>query len=285
MAIRRYNPTSSGRRKSSVADFAEITKREPERTLLAPQRRSGGRNSSGRMTVERRGGGHKRRYRKIDFKRKKDGVPARVAAIEYDPNRSARIALLHYADGEKRYILAPDGLQVGVTLLSGPDVEPRVGNALPLRNIPSGFAIHNLELTPGRGGQMIRSAGSVAKVLSKVGDTAVISLPSGEHRLVHADCRATVGQVGNLDHANVRVGKAGRNRHRGKRPHVRGSCKNPVDHPMGGGEGRKAGGKHPRSKTGVLAKGGRTRNPRKTSTRRIMRRRKPGPRTAKSGVR
>ena len=282
MAIRKYKPTSPGRRKSSVADFAEITRTTPERSLLEPKKRTGGRNAQGRMTVERRGGGHKQRYRRIDFKRDKDGVPARVAAIEYDPNRSARLALLHYRDGEKRYILAPDGLQVGATIVSGADAEPTPGNCLPLARIPAGYAVHNLELTPGRGGQMVRSAGGVAQLMSKDGDRVVVVLPSGEHRVFKSACRATIGQVGNLDHANVRVGKAGRNRHRGKRPHVRGTAKNPVDHPMGGGEGRNHGGGHPMSKTGVLAKGGRTRNPRKTSSKRILRRRKPGPRTARS---
>jgi large subunit ribosomal protein L2 len=282
MGIKKYKPTSPGRRKSSVSTFEEITKTTPERSLLEPKKRSGGRNSQGRMTVEFRGGGHKKRYRRIDFKRTKDGVPAKVAAIEYDPNRSARIALLHYVDGEKRYILAPDGLEVGTMIQSGEDAEPKLGNCLPLSKIPSGFSVHNLELTPGRGGQIVRSAGSVAQLLSKDGDNVVVGLPSGEHRIVNAACRATIGQVGNLDHANIRIGKAGRNRHKGKRPHVRGTAKNPVDHPLGGGEGHAHGGGHPMSKTGVLSKGGKTRSPRKVSSKRILRRRKPGPHTANS---
>ena len=274
MPVKKYKPTSAGRRGASVNDYAELTGSKPAKSLLVPLKKHGGRNHSGKITSRHRGGGNKRRYRIIDFKRNKDGIPAKVAAIEYDPNRSCHIALLHYADGEKRYILAPLGLQVGEELLSGPKVEPKVGNSMPLAAIPSGLEIHNIEMTAGRGGQMVRTAGGVARLAAKDGHWAHLSLPSGELRMVRLECRATIGQLGNLDHQNVNIGKAGRNRHRGQRPHVRGVAMNPVAHPMGGGEGRSGGGRHPCSPTGKLAKGGKTRSRRKTSSKRIIRRRK-----------
>jgi large subunit ribosomal protein L2 len=274
MGLRAYKPTSAGRRFATVLDFEEITKTTPEKSLLLPAKKSGGRNNVGRTTSRFRGGGHKRMFRMIDFRRNKDGVPGKVASVEYDPNRSARIALLHYADGEKRYILAPVGLKVGDVLLSGEKVEPRVGNCMPLRNIPQGMAIHNLELTPGKGAQMVRTAGAVAQLAAKEGDYAQVSLPSGEIRLVHLDCRATIGQVGNLDHQNVWIGKAGRRRWMGRRPHNRGTSMNPVAHPLGGGEGRTGGGRHPCSPTGKLAKGKKTRRRRNRSNAFIVRRRK-----------
>jgi large subunit ribosomal protein L2 len=275
MGVRRYKPTSAGRRNMSVSTFEEITKKKPEKRLLAPLRKSGGRNSYGRITTRHRGGGHKRNYRIIDFKRNKIGIPARVAAIEYDPNRSARIALLNYADGEKRYILAPVGLNVGDTLMSGPEAEIRVGNALPLRVIPLGTQIHNIELQLGRGGVMVRSAGASAQLMAKEGNYATLRMPSGEMRLVHIECMATIGQVGNLDHQNIRVGKAGRARWKGRRPEVRGSAMNPRDHPHGGGEGRAPRGMStPKTKWGKPARGVRTRqNP--STDRYIVRRRKP----------
>ncbi len=238
MPIRAYRPTSPGRRQATSLTFEEITKKEPEKSLLAVLRKKAGRNMRGKITVRHRGGGHKRRYRIIDFRRDKDGVPARVAAIEYDPNRSANIALLHYADGEKRYILAPVGLSVGDTVISGPEADIKPGNALPLRHIPTGQLIHNLELKPGRGGQLVRAAGTAAQLMAKEGDYALVRLPSGEQRLFHLDCRATIGQVGNVDHENVSLGKAGRARWLGRRPAVRGVAMNPVDHPHGGGEGK-----------------------------------------------
>ncbi len=262
MPTHQYKPTSVGRRFQSVLDFSELTDKEPERRLLAPLRRTGGRNALGRMTSRHRGGGHKRRYRIIDFRRDKDQVSAGVAALEYDPNRSARLALLHYADGDKRYILAPVGLRVGdkVTAGDGADIKP--GNAMPLRQIPLGTMVHNIELKPGRGGQLARSAGSAAQLMAKEGSQALLKLPSGELRYVQLMCRATVGQVGNVDYENVSVGKAGRSRWRGKRPHVRGMAMNPVDHPHGGGEGRSKG-NHPQSPWGQPAKGFKTRhNPR-----------------------
>jgi len=238
MGIKVYKPTSPGRRGMTGSTFEEITKTEPERSLVVPLRKKGGRNVQGRITVRHRGGGHKRLYRLIDFKRDKHGIPARVAAIEYDPNRSARIALLHYADGEKRYIIAPLGLRVGDTVMSGPKADIRVGNALPLQNIPLGTMVHNIELYPGRGGQMVRAAGTSAQVLAKEGDYVTLRLPSGEIRLVRKECMATIGQVGNVDHGNIKLGKAGRKRWLGRRPHVRGSAMSPRDHPHGGGEGR-----------------------------------------------
>nr|MBO2493722.1 50S ribosomal protein L2 [Clostridia bacterium] len=238
MGIKVYKPTSPGRRNMSVLTFEEITKKEPERSLVVPLKKHSGRNNEGRITVRHRGGGVKRKYRIIDFKRDKDNVPAKVAAIEYDPNRTANIALLHYKDGEKRYILAPVGLKVGDIVMSGENVDIKVGNALPLRNIPVGTVIHNIELYPGRGGQLVRAAGGAAQLMAKEGDYAHVRLPSGEIRMIHLDCRATIGQVGNLDHENVSIGKAGRKRHMGIRPTVRGSAMNPVDHPHGGGEGK-----------------------------------------------
>jgi large subunit ribosomal protein L2 len=262
MAMRQYKPTSPGRRFQSVLDFGEITKKEPERRLLAPKQRTGGRNVAGRMTSRHRGGGHKRRYRIIDFRRDKDIVTARVAAIEYDPNRSARLALLNYADGEKRYILAPVGLSIGDSVAAGEGADIKPGNAMPLRQIPTGTMVHNIELKPGRGAQLARSAGATAQLMAKEGSLALLKLPSGELRYVQLVCRATVGQVGNVDHENVSVGKAGRARWRGRRPHVRGMAMNPVDHPHGGGEGRSKG-NHPQSPWGQPAKGFKTRyNPR-----------------------
>lgn len=239
MAIKKYKPTSNGRRGMTGLDFAEITTDKPEKTLLAPLHRKGGRNSQGRTTVRHRGGGHKRQYRVIDFKRNKDGIPGRVATIEYDPNRSANIALIHYVDGEKRYILAPKNLKVGMEVMSGPDADIKVGNALPLSSIPVGTVVHNIELKPGKGGQLVRSAGTSAQVLGKEGSKYVlVRLNSGEVRMILATCRATVGQVGNEQHELVTIGKAGRSRWLGRRPHVRGSVKNPNDHPHGGGEGK-----------------------------------------------
>lgn len=274
MGIKSYRPTSPGRRFGQVLDFKEITKTTPEKSLLVRRVASAGRNNYGRLTSEHRGGGNKRMFRLIDFKRDKDGIPATVAAIEYDPNRSARIALLHYKDGEKRYILSPNGLTVGMVIMSGTTAEPKVGNCMPLAAIPVGLEIHNVEMTPGRGAQFARSAGIVAQLAAREGDYAVINLPSGEIRKVHVNCRATIGQVSNLDHANVSIGKAGRNRHRGWRPHVRGSAKNPVSHPHGGGEGRAGTGRAPVSRTGVLSKGGKTRRPNAPTNKFIIRRRK-----------
>ena len=274
MGIRRYKPTSPGRRNMSVSTFEEITKKRPEKSLLAPLRKSGGRNNRGRLTTRHRGGGHKRAYRIIDFKRNKHGIPAKVAAIEYDPNRTARIALLNYVDGEKRYILAPLGLKVGDTVMSGPEADIRVGNALPLRIIPLGTQVHNIELELGRGGVMVRSAGVSAQLMAKEGNSATLRMPSGEMRIVFIDCLATIGQVGNLDHQNIRIGKAGRKRWLGRRPEVRGSVMNPRDHPHGGGEGRSPRGMNPKTKWGKPARGVRTRqNP--STDRYIVRRRKP----------
>jgi large subunit ribosomal protein L2 len=236
MPVKKYKPTSPGRRDMSVSDFAELTRRSPERSLTTGRvNKSGGRNVDGRITSWHRGGGHKRRFRTIDFRRNKLGVPAKVATVEYDPNRSANVALLHYADGEKRYILAPNGLRVGDELMSGPDAEIRPGNSLPLQRIPLGTLIHNIELKPGKGAQMVRSAGTSAQLMAREGDYATLRLPSSEMRMVHVRCQATIGQVGNLDHENVSIGKAGRSRWLGKRPHVRGVAMNPVDHPLGGG--------------------------------------------------
>lgn len=274
MPIRKYKPTSPGRRFGSVLDFKDLTKKKPEKSLLEVKKRTGGRNNHGHTTSRFRGGGHKRRYRRIDFKRNKDGVPAKVASIEYDPNRSARIALLHYADGDKRYILAPLNLRVGDPVHSGAGSEPKVGNCMQLSEIPIGMTVHNVELEPGRGGQMARSAGAGVQFSAREGDVAVLILPSGELRKVHTRCRATIGQIGNLDHQNVTLGKAGRKRWLGRRPHVRGTAQNPVAHPMGGGEGRSGGGRHPCGPTGKLSKGGKTRNRRKPSNRFILRRRK-----------
>lgn len=275
MGIKSYKPTSPGRRVASGFDFSEITKSRPEKKLTRSLKKTGGRNNQGVITVRFRAGGHKRRYRVIDFKRKKDGVPARVAAVEYDPNRSARIALLHYADGEKRYILCPDQLKVGDTVVSGDQVEPKVGNAMPLRSIPQGMMVHAVEMHPGAGAGIARSAGAAAQLSAREAKYATLIMPSGEIRRVHVDCRATIGQVGNLDHQNIRLGKAGRNRWLGRKGHVRGSAMNPVSHPMGGGEGRTGGGgRHPVSPTGKPAKGGKTRAKKKASSKLIIRRRR-----------
>ena len=257
-----------------MLDFAEITKRTPEKQLSKGQAKTGGRSNQGKITARHRGGGHKRLYRQIDFRRGKLDVPAKVAAIEYDPNRSANLALLQYADGDKRYVLAPQGLGVGEDVVSGERVEPKVGNAMPLANIPLGLMVHAVELRPGDGACIARSAGSVVQLSAREGNYAVLTLPSGETRRIHVRCRATIGQVGNLDHQNVRIGKAGRKRHKGRRPHVRGVAMNPVDHPMGGGEGRSAGGRHPVSPTGKLAKGAKTRRRRNPTENFIIRRRK-----------
>jgi len=275
MGIRRYKPTTPGRRGASVSDFADLTANaEPEKKLTRGKRRTGGRNNQGKITSRHRGGGHKRRYRCVDFRRNKDGIPARVASIQYDPNRSARIALLHYVDGEKRYILAPDGLQAGAQVLSGEDAPPSLGNCLPLKNIPLGTSVHNVELNPGRGGQLCRSAGTSATLAAREGSWAQINLPSGEIRRVPIKCRATIGSIGNQEHMNIRLGKAGRSRWLGRRPHVRGTAMNPVDHPHGGGEGRTKGGRHPVSPTGKPTKGGSTRKRRKPSNKSIVRRRR-----------
>ena len=275
MGLKKYKPTSPGRRFQTVADFAEITSTTPEKSLLEPLHNTGGRNNNGRITTRHQGGGHKRRYRKIDFKRNKDAVPAKVATIEYDPNRSARIALLHYADGEKRYILAPEKLGVGDTVVSGPGADIKPGNALPLENIPTGTVVHAIELQPGKGAAIARSAGASAQLIGKEGPNAILRMPSSEMRMVPLTCRATVGEVGNSEHANISVGKAGRNRHLGKRPTVRGTAMNPVDHPHGGGEGKnKTAGRHPVTPWGVPTKGHRTRAKHKSSDAMIIRRRK-----------
>jgi len=276
MPIRKPKPTSPGLRFVSYPDFAEITRSTPERSLTEGLRRTGGRNSNGRKTSRHRGGGAKRLYRRIDFKRRKDGVPARVAQIEYDPNRSAYIALLHYADGEKRYILAPARLEVGATVQSGPQADIRVGNALPLANIPPGTVVHNVELIPGRGGQLARSAGAGVQLLARDGDHVTLRLPSGEMRMVRAECRATVGTIGNADHQNVKIGKAGRKRHMGVRPQTRGTAMNPVDHPHGGGEGSTTPGRHPVTPWGVPTLGYRTRKRHKPSDKYIVRGRRRG---------
>ncbi|MCB9883121.1 MAG: 50S ribosomal protein L2 [Planctomycetes bacterium] len=274
MPVRKYKPTSPGRRFGSVLDFKEITKTEPEKSLLAPLKKTGGRNNLGRMTQRRRGGGAKRQYRLIDFRRNKDGVPGKVVGVEYDPNRTANIALVQYADGEKRYILAPKGITVGAPIESGERVEPSIGNTMPLANIPLGLEVHNVEMRPGSGGKLVRTAGAAARLSAREGEYAVLILPSGELRKVHVRCRATIGQVGNLDHQNTKLGKAGRARHMGHRPKVRGVAQNPISHPMGGGEGRSSGGRHPCSPTGILAKGGKTRKRKNRSDKFIIRRRK-----------
>lgn len=278
MGIKRYKPTSPGRRGMSGFDFAEITKTEPEKALLSPLTKSGGRNMYGRITVRFRGGGHKRRYRIIDFKRDKFGVPGTIAAIEYDPNRNARIALLHYADGEKRYIIAPQGVGVGTEVVSANHADIKPGNAMPLGSMPTGTAVHNVELKPGKGGQMVRAAGGSAQLLAKEGKYALLRMPSGEIRKVLLTCRATVGAVSNPEAARIQIGKAGRTRWLGFRPHVRGVAMNPVDHPMGGGEGRTSGGRHPVTPWGVPTKGKRTRNNRRTDRFILKRRGKRGAR-------
>jgi large subunit ribosomal protein L2 len=284
MAIRQYKPVTPGRRQGSVSDFAEITdrKRKPEKSLLLPKKKTGGRNNQGVTCTRFRGGGHKQKYRIIDFKRNRDGLVATVISIEYDPNRSSRIALLEYQDGEKSYILAPEGLTSGDKVMSGEDVEPKIGNCMPLKKIPLGLIIHNVELQPGHGGQVCRSAGTKATLTAREGKWAQITLPSGEVRRVSNECRATIGMIGNTDHMNVSLGKAGRARWMGRRPHNRGTSMKPVDHPMGGGEGRTGGGRNPCGPTGVLAKGGKTRQKRKPSNSSIVRRRRPGPRTSGS---
>jgi large subunit ribosomal protein L2 len=273
MALISRKPTSPGRRFQTVSDFNEITRTEPEKSLLEPLKKKGGRNNRGRSTARHRGGGHKRRYRRIDFKRDKLEVPAKVASIEYDPNRSARIALLHYRDGEKRYILAPLGLQVGDEIISSAEADIKPGNSLPLANIPAGTMVHNVEMKPLKGGQMARAAGSAVQLMAKEGKHAQLKLPSGEVRLVPIACRATIGQLSNVEHENVSLGKAGRKRWLGKRPHTRGVAMNPVDHPLGGGEGKSSGGRHPCSPWGVPTKGYKTRKP-KESDRYIVKRRK-----------
>jgi len=273
MPIKSYKPTSPGRRQMSVLTFEEITRTEPERSLLAPLRKKGGRNNVGRLTVRHQGGGHKRRYRLIDFKKNKDGIIAKVASIEYDPNRSANIALLNYADGHKTYIIAPHGLKVGQEIMNGEQADIKIGNTLKLKNIPVGTLIHNIELKPGKGGQLVRSAGSSAQLMAKEGNYATLRLPSGEMRMIHLECRATIGQVGNLDHENVTIGKAGRNRWLGIRPTVRGAVMNPVDHPHGGGEGRNPIGRNPVTPWGKPALGAKTRKKKNQSNKFIVKRR------------
>jgi large subunit ribosomal protein L2 len=276
MPIRKPKPTSPGRRFVTFADFGELTKKSPEKSLTEGLKKSGGRNANGRKTSRHRGGGAKRLYRVIDFKRRKDGIPARVAAIEYDPNRSAYIALLHYVDGAKAYILAPNRLRVGMVVESGPQADITVGNSLPLANMPVGTVVHNVELQPGRGGQLARSAGSSVQLMAKEGDLATLRLPSGEMRMVRTECRATVGTIGNADHQNITVGKAGRKRHMGVRPQTRGTAMNPVDHPHGGGEGATPLGNHPQTPWGVPTIGYRTRKKGKQSDRYIVRGRRRG---------
>jgi large subunit ribosomal protein L2 len=275
MGLRKYNPTTAGRRGATVSDFAELTPgAAPAKSLLRAKTKTGGRNHQGKITARFRGGGHKQRYRLIDFRRNKDGVPAKVDSIQYDPNRTARIALLHYADGEKRYIIAPVGLKAGDEVMSGPTAPPKIGNCLPLTKMPLGTEIYNIELRPGRGGVLCRSAGSRATLMAREAEWAQISLPSGEIRRIPADCRATIGATSNPDNMGIVLGKAGRKRWKGRRPHVRGTAMNPIDHPHGGGEGRTKGGRHPVSPTGKPAKGGMTRNPRKPSNKAIVRRRR-----------
>lgn len=274
MAIKKYKPTTPSRRNMSVSDFSCLTKKRPEKALTLPNPEKAGRNNHGRITMRRRGGGHKRLYRVIDFHRSKDGVPGKVASIEYDPNRSARIALVVYADGEKRYILAPSGLEVGVEINNGPDAEFEVGNCLPLANIPLGVMVHNVEMTPGKGGKIARAAGNACQLLAKEGDSAVLRMPSGEMRRVPLQCRASIGQVGNEDQSNVNIGKAGRARWLGRRPKVRGVVMNPVDHPHGGGEGRTSGGRHPVTPWGVPTKGYKTRKKNHRTDKYIIRRRR-----------
>jgi len=276
VAVREYKPTSPGRRGMSTVDRSGLSHVRPPKKLSHTQRKTGGRNFQGVITCRHHGGGHKQRYRFIDFRRDKDNIPARVETIEYDPNRSCYIALVCYADGERRYILAPHQLAVGDTVLSGERVEPKVGCTMPLASIPLGLEVHNVEMAPGGGGKLARSAGTVITLMAREGDYAVLSLPSGEHRKFHVRCRATIGRLSNIEHDSITVGKAGRTRHMGIRPTVRGSAMNPVAHPMGGGEGRRSGGRHPVSPTGVLSKGGKTRGKRKTSSRFILRRRPPG---------
>ncbi|MFN2431389.1 MAG: 50S ribosomal protein L2 [Gemmatimonadota bacterium] len=273
MALKKFKPVTAASRHRTVSTFDELTDKTPERSLLEPSKSRGGRNNHGHITVRHQGGGHKRKYRRIDFKRDKHGIPGKVAALEYDPNRSARIALIHYKDGEKRYILAPDGLAVGQEISSGPGSDIRAGNALPLSQMPMGTTVHNVELRPGRGGQLARSAGAGVQLMAREGAFATLRLPSGETRLVPVESLATVGQVGNLEHENVRIGKAGKSRWLGKRPTVRGVAMNPVDHPLGGGEGKSSGGRHPVTPWGKPTKGYKTRKKRKISSKYIVRRR------------
>lgn len=273
MALKSYNPTSPSRRNMTMSTFEEITRTEPERSLLKPLTKKAGRNNDGRLCVRHKGGGHKRMFRVIDFKRNKDGIPARVASIEYDPNRSANIALLSYQDGLKTYILAPNGLQVDQIVASGPDVDIKVGNTLPLQNIPVGTMVHNIEMKPGKGAQMVRTAGGSAQLMAKEGSYATIRLPSGEMRMIRIECRATIGQVGNLDHENINIGKAGRSRWLGMRPTVRGAVMNPCDHPHGGGEGRNSIGRNPCTPWGKPALGAKTRKKKNASNRFIVKRR------------
>lgn len=274
MAMKKYKPTTPTLRYRTVTDFTGLTKKTPEKSLLQPIKKSGGRNNAGRMTMRRMGGGHKRRYRNVDFKRDKFDIPAKIVSVEYDPNRSAFISLLHYRDGEKRYILAPHGIKIGDTVISGPGADIHPGNALPLEKIPTGLFVHNIELIRGRGGQMARSAGSYAQLMAKEGNYALLRLPSGEIRMVRKECYATIGQVSNVDHENVSLGKAGRARWLGRRPKVRGVAMNPIDHPLGGGEGRSSGGRHPVTPWGKPTKGYKTRKKIKSSDRYIVRRRK-----------
>lgn len=274
MATKSHKPTTPGRRTMTHSAFEELTRKRGEKSLTKGKSKKGGRNCHGRITVRCRGGGHKKKYRMVDFRRNKDGVPAKVASIEYDPNRSARIALLHYADGEKRYILAPVGLRVGQTVESGEGAEISAGNTLPLSAIPLGTVVHNVEMTPGKGGQMAKSAGTYAQLVAREGKMATLRLPSGEARMVPVVCRATIGQVSNPDHENIALGKAGRSRWLGRRPKTRGVAMNPVDHPMGGGEGKSSGGRHPCTPWGKITKGLKTRNPRKASSKLIVKRRK-----------
>jgi large subunit ribosomal protein L2 len=274
MGIRKYRPTSNGRRNASVNDYAELTTTKREKSLCKRIKKHGGRNHSGKTTVRFRGGGARRIYRVIDFKRNKDDIVAKIATVEYDPNRNCFISLVQYEDGEKRYILAPLGIKVGDEIESGAVCEPKVGNAMPLGAIPAGLEVHNVEMTAGQGGKMVRGAGNAARIVAKEGNWVTLVLPSGEMRMIRRECRATIGRLSNPDFQNVTIGKAGRKRHMGRRPHVRGKAMNPVAHPMGGGEGRSNGGRHPCSPTGKLAKGGKTRSPRKTSNNRIIRRRK-----------
>lgn len=274
MAIKVYKPTSAGRRHGSVNDYAELTTTVPQKSLCVRIKKNGGRNHHGVTTSRFRGGGARKIYRIIDFKRNKDNIPAKVASVEYDPNRNCFISLLNYADGEKRYILAPQSIKVGDIIQSGLSGEPNIGNAMPLEAIPGGLEIHNIEMIAGQGGKLVRGAGNAAKIVAKEGNWVSIVLPSGEMRMVRKECRASIGRLSNPEHQNIRLGKAGRKRHMGRRPHVRGKAMNPVAHPMGGGEGRANGGRHPCSPTGVLAKGGKTRNPRNPSNKRIIRRRK-----------
>lgn len=273
MGIKTRKPTTPAQRYMMYSDFAEITKTKPEKSLTKPLKQTGGRNAHGHITSRRRGGGHKRRYRVIDFRRSKRGIPAKVAAIEYDPNRTARIALLHYVDGEKRYIIAPKGLEVGQQVIAADDAEPKPGNAMPLANVPPGMHVHNIEMTPGSGGKLVRGAGMAATVSAKEGNYALVNLPSGEVRRLHIRCYCTIGQVGNIEHSSIKLGKAGRSRWLGRRPKVRGMAMNPIAHPMGGGEGRAGGGRVPVSPWGKPSKGGKTRSKRAKSNKFIVRRR------------